>query len=182
MKITNPLTIVAIFAGLAETSATIALVNLPLEIQNIFIYFVMYFPLLLVLIFFLVLYTKNTVFYAPSDYSNQSHYLEINKIKASVNERIEDIFSELNQSGQSLTREDIDKAKNAVDASIEEVTVLPKKEEILKFLMEHPASVSKISEELGFNRKTVQMILYKLREEALVQDSSDRPKVWSANI
>ena len=41
MKVSNPLTIIAIFAGLAETLATVALVQLPAEIQEVFVYFVM---------------------------------------------------------------------------------------------------------------------------------------------
>ena len=39
MKVSNPLTIIAIFAGLAEALATIALIKLPIEMQEKFIYF-----------------------------------------------------------------------------------------------------------------------------------------------
>jgi uncharacterized membrane protein YdcZ (DUF606 family) len=70
MKVSNPLTIIAIFAGLAETLATVALVKLPPEIQGVFVYFVMAFPSGIVILFFIVLFFKNTVLYAPSDFEN----------------------------------------------------------------------------------------------------------------
>jgi len=54
MKVSNPLTIIAIFAGLAEALATVALVQVPVEIQRLFVYFVMAFPTLIVILFFLV--------------------------------------------------------------------------------------------------------------------------------
>ena len=54
MKVSNPLTIIAIFAGLAEALATIALIKLPIEMQEKFIYFVMAFPTLIVTLFFIV--------------------------------------------------------------------------------------------------------------------------------
>lgn len=68
MKVSNPLTIIAIFSGVAETLATVALIKLPTEIQAIFVYFVMALPAGIVLLFFFVLYFKNNVLYAPSDY------------------------------------------------------------------------------------------------------------------
>ena len=81
MKVSNPLTIIAIFAGLAEALATIALIKLPIEMQEKFIYFVMAFPTLIVTLFFIVLYFKNNVLYAPSDYQDPEHYLKINQIE-----------------------------------------------------------------------------------------------------
>lgn len=51
-KVSNPLTIIAIFAGLAEIAATVALGLIDPEIQRIFIWFVMLFPALLVISFF----------------------------------------------------------------------------------------------------------------------------------
>ncbi|MEZ5573813.1 MAG: hypothetical protein R3E64_17635 [Halioglobus sp.] len=78
MKVNNPLTIIAIFSGLAEALATIALLGLPQELQKIFLFFVMAFPTLIVVLFFFVLYFKNTVLYAPGDYQDPEHYLRIN--------------------------------------------------------------------------------------------------------
>jgi hypothetical protein len=86
-KISNPLTIVAIFAASAEGFATYALVNIPHDIQLIFVYFVMAFPATIILLFFLVLIFKHTVLYAPSDYKNEDMFMEsirLNTLKSEV--------------------------------------------------------------------------------------------------
>ena len=125
MKISNPLTIIAIFAGLAETLATIALVQLPSEIQNIFVYFVIAFPSGLVLLFFITLFYKNTVLYAPSDYSDQSHYLEVNMLKEkvikNVTEQVDNLFADINKSSQRLTQDEISKAKSRLKNAIDKI-------------------------------------------------------------
>lgn len=51
-KVQNPLTIIAIFAGIAELAGTTVLLGLPLEIQRVFVWFVMVFPIGLVAAFF----------------------------------------------------------------------------------------------------------------------------------
>jgi hypothetical protein len=47
--VNNPLTIIAIFAALAEIAGTVALKLVAQDLQGIFIWFVMLFPCLLVL-------------------------------------------------------------------------------------------------------------------------------------
>jgi hypothetical protein len=44
--IRNPLTIIAIFAGIAEISGTTVLALLPADTQRVFLWFVMVFPVL----------------------------------------------------------------------------------------------------------------------------------------
>ncbi|RUO29567.1 hypothetical protein [Aliidiomarina soli] len=58
MKDTNPLKIIAIFAGVVEALALIALVALPPEIQSIFVWFVMAFPVAILILFVHMLYSK----------------------------------------------------------------------------------------------------------------------------
>ncbi|WP_167348451.1 hypothetical protein [Paenibacillus etheri] len=76
-KVQNPLTIIAIFAGIAEIAGTGVLLGLPLEIQKIFIWFVMLFPIGLVGLFFLVLLFNHKVLYAPSDFSNDQLFVDL---------------------------------------------------------------------------------------------------------
>lgn len=73
--IKNPLTVIAIFAGLAEVSATIALPQLPEKIQTVFVWFVMLFPAFLVGLFFAMLWFKHRVLYAPSDFKNEENFM-----------------------------------------------------------------------------------------------------------
>ncbi|MHA6299777.1 hypothetical protein [Devosia sp. CAU 1758] len=72
----NPLTVIAVFAGLAEVSATIALPQLEQQVQSIFVWFVMLFPTLLVALFFFTLWSKHHVLYAPSDFSDEDNFMK----------------------------------------------------------------------------------------------------------
>lgn len=74
--IKNPLTVISIFAGLAEVSATIALPQLSEAVQFQFVWFVMLFPTLLVILFFLTLWVKREAFYAPSDFTNEENFMK----------------------------------------------------------------------------------------------------------
>lgn len=99
-KVSNPLTIVVIFSGAAETFATGALVALPLSLQEKFIYSVMFFPVFIVTLFFFVLVFKPQVLYAPSDFSNEEHFLHANQLKKVIAQETEKVPSEAKESNQ----------------------------------------------------------------------------------
>lgn len=73
--VSNPLTLIAIFAGIAEISSTCAIGFVNKELQYIFIWFVIGFPVLPILLFFVVLIFKPNVLYAPSDFKNERNFL-----------------------------------------------------------------------------------------------------------
>ncbi len=73
--VSNPLTIIALFAALAEVAGTVSLKFLTSELQAIFIWFVMGFPILLVGLFFYVLITNPKVLYGPGDYRGDEAFL-----------------------------------------------------------------------------------------------------------
>jgi len=83
--IKNPLTIIAIFAGIAEISGTLVLPHIAPDNQYLYIWFLMGFPLLLVVIFFITLNFNHKVLYAPSDFHDENHFLSLIK-QASVAE------------------------------------------------------------------------------------------------
>lgn len=72
--IRNPLSIIAIFAGIAEISGTIVLPFLQNDIQSIYVYFLMLFPSALVVMFFGTLWFRHQVLYAPSDYKDENNF------------------------------------------------------------------------------------------------------------
>lgn len=74
--IRNPLTIIAMFAAIAEISGTLVLPFISGENQATYIWFLMIFPLLLVILFFLTLNFNHKVLYAPSDYQNEENFLK----------------------------------------------------------------------------------------------------------
>ncbi len=182
MKVSNPLTIIAIFASLAESLATGALIYLPSDIQNIFVYFVMIFPLTIVLLFFYILYFKNTVLYAPSDYENESNYLEANIPKENINKTVNEVFQKLNTHSSSLTPEEIDKAKETITNSVESETKTLR-ERIVEFLTDNPSKTREVGEEFGLAREDVRSILYSMRRKGIVINNNiGKSKVYTWSI
>ena len=96
-KVSNPLTIIAIFAGLAEISGTVVLPLLSQESQLIYLWFLMGFPILLICLFFLTLNFNYKVLYAPSDFKDEGNFLKLFG-KPTFEEKIEKISSELDDS------------------------------------------------------------------------------------
>lgn len=76
-KISNPLTIIGIFAGIAEVAGTAVLPLMSESLQKIFIWYVMGFPILLVLLFFITLNVNPKVLYAPSDFKDEKNFMEL---------------------------------------------------------------------------------------------------------
>jgi hypothetical protein len=75
-KVDNPLTIIAIFAGITEVAASIAIPFLHQDTQQIFIWFLILFPFALIVSFFVTLNFNTRVLYAPSDYRDDKAFLE----------------------------------------------------------------------------------------------------------
>ncbi|WP_447892697.1 hypothetical protein [Pseudomonas marginalis] len=75
--IRNPLTVISRFAAVAEISGTAVLPFIAPENQATYIWFLMLFPTLLVGTFFLTLNFNHKTLYAPSDYQNQNHFLNL---------------------------------------------------------------------------------------------------------
>src|SRR5690554_6634645 len=130
MRVDNPLTLISIFSAAAEGFAVYALVNLPLETQKVFIYFVMLFPILLVSLFFFALLFKNQCLYAPSDFTDQEHYLIANNLKNNLlhklDERIEREIK-TNKDGEKYLRkikEDIESTINESPNTLAEANLL----------------------------------------------------------
>jgi hypothetical protein len=98
-KAKTPLSIIAIFAILAEIAMTYALGQVDKSLQPQFLWFVMGFPVLLLLLFFYTLYTKPAVLFAPSDYEKDTNYL------ASINQKkeIDDISKQVSELTESIT-------------------------------------------------------------------------------
>lgn len=73
--IKNPLTVIAIFAGIAEVGGTAVLPLLAPETQATYVWFLMFFPVGLVSMFFATLWWRHTTLYAPSDFSDENNWV-----------------------------------------------------------------------------------------------------------
>jgi hypothetical protein len=87
-SVKNPLTVIAIFAGIAEISGTAVLPHIAAENQALYIWFLMLFPFALIALFFLTLNFNHRVLYAPSDFRDEDNFVNILK-KSTYNEVLE---------------------------------------------------------------------------------------------
>ncbi|WP_445181114.1 hypothetical protein [Pseudomonas sp. McL0111] len=75
-KIANPMTVIAIFAFISESSAAISLPFLDNSEREIYIWFLMSFPFYLILLFFITLNFNYRSLYAPSDFEKDDSFLK----------------------------------------------------------------------------------------------------------
>lgn len=157
----NPLTVVAIFAGIAEVSGSVVLPFVASENQRLYIYFLIWFPIYLVTLFFLVLLCKHKVLYAPSDFKDDKSFMELLK-PGSQTERLkridEDIKEELKAAPQRTSviaatspATSLATAPTEAKAAQDEVSSLR-----LKYLAAEELVISRLSRETGlsFNRNS----------------------------
>jgi hypothetical protein len=97
----NPLTVIAIFAGTAEISGTAILPLLEAGAQSTYIWFLMLFPFTLIALFFITLNWNHKVLYAPSDFKDEDHFVNILQ-KASLKDQIEVIDEEVDADTESI--------------------------------------------------------------------------------
>lgn len=127
-KISNPLTIIAIFAGLAETAGTIGLVNVDKEVQAIFVWFVMLFPAILVALFFLTLNFNHQVLYSPDDYKSDEAFLKAMKRKEDLQLNISNVETELNKLSNTFQKSLNEKIDGANQEQVDNLKYIIEKE------------------------------------------------------
>lgn len=125
-KISNPLTIVGIFSGIAEIAATTVLAFLPLELQAIFVWFVMGFPILLVVLFFLTWNFNPSVLYSPSDYRNDETFLTMltRKYKSDVENNMGELETMLIDVKQELVEKTLEVFDNKMRYNSSDIEAL----------------------------------------------------------
>jgi len=72
--ISNPLTIVGIFATVTETAGSVVLPFLSYKAQNTYVWFLIGFPCLVAALFFLVLWYRPQVLFSPNEHGGGDSY------------------------------------------------------------------------------------------------------------
>lgn len=101
--IKNPLTIIAIFAAIAEISGTVVLPFIVPANQATYVWFLMIFPILLIIMFFVTLNFNHKVLYAPSDYQNEDNFLR-SLPRATFAEKVLKIEAEISEEDSASQR------------------------------------------------------------------------------
>jgi hypothetical protein len=114
-KINNPLTIIAIFAALAEINATVAIKLLNPNLHYIFVWFIIGFPTLLVVLFFVTLNYNTKAMYSPSDYREDKSFIDslygLNKVE-SISVSMVDIENKIRNEVSVILTEQLDDKKD----------------------------------------------------------------------
>ena len=119
----NPLTVIAIFAGLAEVAGTVVLPFIAETNQITYIWFLMLFPVLLVTLFFLTLNYNSTVLYAPSDFADEKNYMETVIRSQTTPEKIQKLEEEMLEEESNSSSPDV-KAEEIQDTPKQEAIAL----------------------------------------------------------
>tara|TARA_R110001583_G_scaffold160442_1_gene312342 strand:+ start:2813 stop:3673 length:861 start_codon:yes stop_codon:yes gene_type:complete len=163
--IKNPLTVIAIFAAIAEISGTTVLPFIEADNQNIYIWFLMFFPIFLVGIFFLTLNFNHRVLYAPSDYKDEKNFVnpygkaspeeQGNKLREEVEEIEAEDFAE-KSSATERTDKNKREAESAHDKfmSAEKINLIRSRQLMADVTLAEKLAVNKLTKELGLNFKT----------------------------
>lgn len=140
--IKNPLTIIAIFAAIAEVSASVALPLIDKDVQKIFVWFLIGFPSGLVILFFGTLWFNHQVLYAPSDYANEDNFLYGVRPATKV-ELIKEIVKQAESEESSQDEESVLPPEND-DSSINDLP--PNKDAELAFKQNQQLQIANIEE------------------------------------
>jgi hypothetical protein len=76
-KIINPMTVIAIFAAISETSAAVSLPFLDNKERELYVWFLISFPFYLLFLFFATLNFNYRSLYAPSDYNKGKQFIKV---------------------------------------------------------------------------------------------------------
>lgn len=147
--IKNPLTVIAIFAAIAEISGTTVLPFIEPNNQSIYIWFLMFFPIFLVGIFFITLNFNHKVLYAPSDYKNEDHFLR-SFGTATTKEKEEKLREEVKETeGLSLKNEGTTTSTKTKPSKSEQHSTV-----MANVALAEKLSINRLSKELGLEFET----------------------------
>lgn len=173
-RVNNPLTIIAIFSALAEAFATAALIMIPSELQEIFVYFVMFFPVMLVALFFCILIFKNEVLYAPSDFENQEHYLEINHFKERVKKAFEEDIQNNSCTQNKFSDFDIKHLKRSIDNAVKKTELSTNRYDQIEYLIQqNPATTREIANFLRMPLYSTDFFLKELKNMGRIESYTE---------
>jgi hypothetical protein len=162
--IKNPLTIIAIFSGISEISGTAILPFLEEKNQETFLWFLMLFPFFLVLLFFTTLNWNYKVLYAPSDFADENHFINLLG-KASVNETYDKIKDELIETSNLDDEQNTEKTQDSKKS--DEENIKPENNDDLKSQREKDNEIIKsiTRKRMEESRLSELLILRKLENE-----------------
>lgn len=149
--IRNPLTIIAIFAGLAEISGT-GILPFIIEVnQTTYIWFLMIFPVLLVVLFFITLNFNPKVLYSPSDFRDEANYMKTLQPSTTAEKirKIEEEVAEESELEKPLSLEAHFEPQVKVVKSQTEIVELMKTDPRMRYQLAESLIIDRLTRELN---------------------------------
>lgn len=146
--IKNPLTIIAIFAAIAEISGTVVLPFITEANQSTYVWFLMVFPVLLVLLFFLTLNFNHKVLYAPSDFKDEANFFKSFQ-PASPTEREEKFRTQVREIEAEVPKETIPGLESRAPTAKVSASAISQRDIHARYSLAEELVLNKISKELG---------------------------------
>lgn len=168
-QIKNPLTIIAIFAAIAEISGTVVLPFIATENQAIYVWFLIIFPILLIAFFFLTLNFNHKVLYAPSDYKNEDNFLH-SLPRATYAEKVLKIEAELAEAENAPVLQKQPDPAPMAPISHQEVEPSTTYQQLLR---RSPQAMYMLAEELIF-KKLSKEFSSEIQREVMLGSSAER--------
>lgn len=153
--IRNPLTVISIFAAIAEISGTTVLPFIASENQATYILFLMFFPTLLVCLFFITLNFNHKVLYAPSDWKDETNFFRL-FCKATPEEQEQKLKDEVAEEAEAEAKETPDTPQKMARPPEERssTTAAENIERIAQYSLAERLAVSRLSKQLNLNFRT----------------------------
>lgn len=147
----NPLTIIAIFAGLAEISGTGILPFIAETNQATYIWFLMIFPVVLVVLFFLTLNFNPRVLYSPSDFRDEANYMKIFEHSSTTQKmlKIQQELQEESEDAKFQPSEPLKESHSKVNKSKAQLTEMMNKDPIMRYQLAENLVIDRLIRELG---------------------------------
>lgn len=150
--IRNPLTVIAIFAAIAEISGTTVLPFIAPENQGTYILFLMLFPTLLVCLFFITLNFNHKVLYAPSDWKDESNFFRLFS-KATPEEQEQKLKDEVTEEADAEEKETQSAPQPNAAAEEERRASISaaNRERVARYSLAERLAVSRLSKQLSLS-------------------------------
>jgi hypothetical protein len=165
----NPLSVIAIFAGIAEISGAAVLPHISPDNQQLYIWFLMSFPFALVILFFITLNWNYKVLYAPSDFQNEDNFVDLQK--ASFSETLSKLKDEvLDDSSDDEEENEIDNKDSVTNLPESNIDLSELKDKVGKSELKLDIGKFSSKEEREEQRQIVRKLnIIRMREERAVE-------------
>lgn len=103
--VSNPLTMISVFASVAEGAGAAVLPFIDKSLHGTFIWFLIGFPVLLIILFFATLNFNNIRLYAPNDYDSDAAFMASNTVSDEMSQKMVEMTEAMEETIRQLEQQ-----------------------------------------------------------------------------